>query len=142
MQSNFCKVPKGCLWVKHANEDQSKVFSKIPGLSRTCWYDQSSTFFLKSVEDWCYVWSKRRDSNSSIRILLKDFFGQNLWSRLIWWEPRKKSIDKIHSKSQTKPTISNLSSISPCFFSLILLAFPWWWVGRQLCGEFFKLAKN
>ena len=29
MQSNFCKVPKGCLWVKHANEDQSKVSQRF-----------------------------------------------------------------------------------------------------------------
>ena len=91
------------------NGDQSKVFSKIPGLSRTCWYDQSSTFFKSQLKiDATF------DQNDEIRSLQLRF-----WSKIFlvetfdrdWFDENqeKKSIDKIHSKNQTKPTISNLS---------------------------------
>ena len=64
------------------------------------------------------VFSKNKDSLSSVKMLIKDFFRRNFWSRFVWWNSRKKLEDKIDSKIQTKPKICNLSSVSPGFFFL------------------------
>ena len=37
------------------------------------------------------VFSKNKDSLSSVKMLTKDFFRRNFWSRFVWWNSRKKT---------------------------------------------------
>ena len=68
------------------------------------------------------------DQNDEIRTLRLGFCSKIFLVKTFdrdWFDENqeKKSIDKIHSKSQTKPKISNLSSVSPRFFFLDSLDF-------------------
>ena len=67
------------------------------------------------------VFSKNKDSLSSVKMLIKVFFVETFDRDLFDEIQEKKLEDKIDSKIQTKPKICNLSSVSPGFFSLILL---------------------
>ena len=126
-EKTFCirilQVPKGCFGSSKRTRINLKFsqrfqfWSKLVDMIKILVLVQNPNFCCVEDFDQDDIFFPNEGSQTTITILTKDFSSSKLQLLIkILMKPRKRIDDKIHSKSRTKPTISNLSPVFPVFF--------------------------